>query len=210
MLKTISRQGQGGLRKKLCFFREILGKKGGQEKNRVNYYPFGLTFNHYDDGSGNQTFKFNGVEQEGLLEEYEMAFRGYDPALGRFKQVDPLTGVIPGVSAYHFGFNNPIRFADPLGLMGEVPSSDRYGKSTIISDMSMTNKDPNSGYWKPLYSTTLYSDGYNFHDKNGNEELDDDENYTIRLEIKTKLVGFVWVEDWYTNNSQTNGGILAK
>ena len=48
-----------------------------------------------------------------------MVFRGYDPALGRFMQVDPLTGLIPGINSYNFSFNNPIDFVDLLGLMGE-------------------------------------------------------------------------------------------
>lgn len=48
-----------------------------------------------------------------------MVFRGYDPALSRFMQVDPLTGLIPGINSYNFGFNNPIDFVDLLGLMGE-------------------------------------------------------------------------------------------
>ena len=48
-----------------------------------------------------------------------MDFRGYDPALGRFMQVDPLADIIPAINPYSFGYNNPVFFSDPLGLIGE-------------------------------------------------------------------------------------------
>ncbi len=47
-----------------------------------------------------------------------MAFRTYDPTIGRFQQIDPLADNISTISPYHFGYDNPIRFSDPLGLIG--------------------------------------------------------------------------------------------
>ncbi|WP_081474746.1 RHS repeat-associated core domain-containing protein [Cyclobacterium marinum] len=48
-----------------------------------------------------------------------MAFRTYDPYLGRFNHMDPLATMIPSLCPYHFGFNNPVWYNDPLGLMGQ-------------------------------------------------------------------------------------------
>ena len=66
-----------------------------------------------------QRYKYNGVELNDATGNYEMAFRGYDPALGRFMQIDPLADIIPAINPYNFGYNNPVFFSDPLGLIGE-------------------------------------------------------------------------------------------
>ena len=87
-----------------------------------DYYPFGLTFNQ--GGSRTNNYLFNGVELDGATENYEMAFRGYDASIGRFMQVDPLVNVMPGISPYHFGYNNPISYNDPLGLQGEKSATE--------------------------------------------------------------------------------------
>src|SRR5690606_37004041 len=100
-----------------------------------DYYPFGLTFNSYSrENSVMNRYLYNGVELNGHTGEYETRFRGYDPALGRFGQVDPLAGIIPGISPYHFGYNNPVKYADPLGLIGET---DIWGRDRFDSFTGM-------------------------------------------------------------------------
>ncbi len=93
-------------------------------KQVQDYYPFGLTFNEWTRAPEN-LYKYNNVEKDNTTGNYETLFRGYDPSLGKFTQVDPLTSFIPSLSAYHFGFNNPIFFNDPLGLMGNCPTCPR-------------------------------------------------------------------------------------
>ncbi len=83
-----------------------------------DYYPFGLTFNS-SAVSPENLYKYNGVEQDPNTGIYETLFRGYDPALGRFMQIDPLADFMPGINPYNFGFNNPISMIDPEGLMGK-------------------------------------------------------------------------------------------
>lgn len=46
-------------------------------------------------------------------------FRAYDAAVGRWTQVDPLAELVPSLTSYRFGFNNPISFKDPIGLFEE-------------------------------------------------------------------------------------------
>jgi RHS repeat-associated protein len=67
--------------------------------------------------------KFNdGTELTGEfdLSLYETPFRGYDPQLGRFWQIDPLSELGFDLSPYVFACNNPIRINDPLGLTGDT------------------------------------------------------------------------------------------
>ena len=109
----------------------------GNVVQRDDYYPFGLTYGHWHTGLENKN-KFNGVEENNLTQSYETAFRGYDGALGRFAQVDPLADLITGISPYHFGYNNPISYNDPLGLIGNNP----YGNNPLAKEgyenMTMT------------------------------------------------------------------------
>jgi RHS repeat-associated protein len=91
------------------------------KKKRINLYPFGLKHKGYNNvvsSNGNsvaQKFGYNGVElEESLgLNLHEMDFRLYDPAIGRFNGIDPVTHYSKGTSVAFD--NNPIYFADPSG-----------------------------------------------------------------------------------------------
>ena len=84
-----------------------------------HYYPFGLKHKNYNNNvtSSNPAldFKYNGVEQEKALgvNFYEMDLRQYDPAIGRWTGIDPVTH--HSYSTYSAFDNNPIYYADPSG-----------------------------------------------------------------------------------------------
>ncbi|NGX85112.1 RHS repeat-associated core domain-containing protein [Aequorivita sp. KMM 9714] len=108
------------------------------------YYPYGLIHNGYNPdhsvfevGVGGNviitpvtpllgdsyTYKFGGKEQqtEFDINIYDFGARNYDPALGRWMNVDPLADDPEQVdrSPYAFTWNNPINMVDPTGLKPE-------------------------------------------------------------------------------------------
>ncbi|MFV8354993.1 DUF6443 domain-containing protein [Flavobacterium sp. XS1P32] len=102
-----------------------------QEEN--NYYPFGLKHAGYANtiSSTNSAlkYKYNGKEyQDELgLNFYDYGARNYDPALGRWMNMDPLAEKMRRFSPYNYCFNNPLRFTDPDGMEGKsVIPPDEY------------------------------------------------------------------------------------
>ena len=68
-------------------------------------------------------YGFNGKEKDkniGSLTDYDYGFRIYNPAIGKFLSVDPLTQKYPYYSPYHFASNNPIITIDIDGLESSI------------------------------------------------------------------------------------------
>ena len=88
-----------------------------QEKN---YYPFGLTQKGYNEvlRGRNHAYGFtNKEEQDEIgLGWVDITARNYDPALGRWMNLDPFAEQMRRHSPYNYGFDNPIYFLDPDGM----------------------------------------------------------------------------------------------
>ncbi len=85
-----------------------------------HYYPFGLEHQNYSTITGNTGYKytFGGKEfqPEKDMNMYDFGARNYDPALGRWMNIDPLAEKMRRHSPYNYAFNNPVYFIDPDGM----------------------------------------------------------------------------------------------
>ncbi len=87
-----------------------------------DYYPFGMLMPGRQYKVDGYRYGFNGKENddevkgEGNQQDYGM--RIYDPRLGRFLSVDPLTRSYPMLTPYQYASNNPIENIDLDGQEG--------------------------------------------------------------------------------------------
>lgn len=86
-----------------------------------NYYPFGLKHKGYNSTLTGKDHKYgfgSKEEQDELgLGWIDITARNYDPALGRWMNVDPLAELMRRHSPYNYAFDNPIYFIDADGMM---------------------------------------------------------------------------------------------
>ncbi len=130
--------------------------------NEDHYYPFGLQHKGYNkppkdiaggelgeveigigigsnSGSANYKYRYNGKElQEELnLNLYDYGARNYDPAIGRWFNIDPLAEKFFDYSSYNYVLNNPVRFVDKDGM--DVYLVDENGKYILAKRENKTD-----------------------------------------------------------------------
>ncbi|RUT68083.1 RHS repeat-associated core domain-containing protein [Flavobacterium cupreum] len=106
-----------------------------QDENQ--YYPFGLQQKRPTDVmvASNYKYKYNGKEfqDELQLNVYDYGARNYDPALGRWMNIDPLAEKSRRFSPYVYALNNPVFFIDPDGMeaIGGITDPSEYKLNSI-------------------------------------------------------------------------------
>ncbi len=96
-----------------------------------DYYPFGWEMPGRQGSTGAYRYGFNGKEKDsdgefGAITHYDYGFRIYNPGIGKFLSVDPLTGIYPMLTPYQFASNRPIDGIDLDGLEWKISTKDIY------------------------------------------------------------------------------------
>lgn len=147
-----------------------------------NYFPFGLVHRGYNGNVsplGNSIAKkymFGGKEYQDELDLgwYDVSARNYNPALGRWMNLDPLAEQMRRHSPYNFAFDNPIYFQDydgmaPSGCCGNPSPIPTFG---FRITMGLINLGRNALGMDPVNvegsgSDRSSSDGYKYVTEDG-------------------------------------------
>ncbi|MBT1699239.1 hypothetical protein KK083_20245 [Fulvivirgaceae bacterium PWU4] len=84
-----------------------------------DYYPFGLTASTSQrENSLKNNFLYSGKERQDELDLgwLDYGARMFQPEIGRWGTIDPLSGSMEAISPYGFALNNPATLVDVLGL----------------------------------------------------------------------------------------------
>ena len=162
------------------------------------------------ENSGYQ-YKYNSKEwQDELgLNVTAMDWRQYDPAIGRFNVMDPLSELAPTHTPYKFGFNNPVYWSDPSGLFETRKEAREYRKEHGISGGISKQKDGTFAI-NDKKNGVSYSKG---DDSQANEIFDNDgvqESALVQAPAKKESssggAGFGWMTIWGTDRSGDTSG----
>jgi len=158
-----------------------------------NYYPFGLKHEGYNNYlATNNKYKYNGKElqDEMGLNFYDYGARNYDPAIGRWMNIDPLAEKSRRFSPYTYALDNPVYFIDPDGMMASTPPDwvARDDKSVYWDNNATSQSTAKSGetyLGKEVAYTSERGTTVNLHsDKSWDEQLvfaQVDKNDTARV-----------------------------
>lgn len=152
-----------------------------------HYYPYGLKHEGYNGNhlvidqevNGTPTivsvdpflgdshkYKFGGMEyqDEFDINIYDFGARNYDPALGRWMNIDPLAEMMRRHSPYNYAFNNPVYFIDPDGMI-PIPG----GSGLLVSDTKYLGTSDTSTGGFGVYVNAGKDESTNVYvEKNGN------------------------------------------
>lgn len=128
-----------------------------------HYYPFGLQHKGYNQQrsgfrskalnntivltpidpfvGSTYTYGFGGKEYDDSFDinTYDFGARNYDPALGRWMNVDPLADQMRRHSPYNFAFDNPVYWTDPDGMAPQDYYIDSATGKLLGQDGASTN-----------------------------------------------------------------------
>ncbi|MBT2563802.1 AHH domain-containing protein [Pedobacter sp. ISL-68] len=114
-----------------------------------DYYAFGGQMPGRAFNSSNYRYGFNGKENDnevkGTGNQQDYGMRIYDPRIGKFLSVDPITKQYPELTPYQFASNTPIAAIDRDGLESAVMIVPRgvsnYDHMQVIQGMNKTYKN---------------------------------------------------------------------
>ena len=172
----------------------------------------GMPGRKFTQSNSSYRYGFNGKENdneikgEGNQQDYGM--RIYDPRLGRFLSVDPITKEYPELTPYQFASNTPIMAVDLDGLEAYISiNNDRFLKGIQTSLKVNDIEEAERQVWAAVHSKTKSgtkaasfspdpnkNTGFEVHDSKGNIIFSQSDNLVY---LTTKKAWPKGGKDWY-------------
>ena len=121
--------------------------QGGIVVQKDDYYPFGGSFNHYQNTNPPNQYTYNNKELQPENQWLDYGARMYDANLGRFFNHDRFAEKYMDYNPYHYTLNNPIKYFDINGDSVNVSTTtDNDGNTTvdIYFKFALLNSSSNS------------------------------------------------------------------
>lgn len=150
-----------------------------------NYYPFGLKHTGYNQNTASiksvreYNYKYNGKElqDEFNINLYDYGARNYDPAIGRWFNIDPLAEKYASLTPYNYVNNNPNVFVDYDGK--DFGLTIDHDKKTIVFS---ANYYTNSIDYKSINNFISALNQWNNY--TGTYETSDKIEYSVSFNLK--------------------------
>ena len=147
----------------------------GQVIQDQSYYPFGMSMGEsltFDMPSSlpDNKYLYNGkeIQMDFDLGWYDYGARFYDPALGRWHVLDPLAEEAYSWTPFRYGFNNPLSYTDPTGMLEDWVEKD---DGTVYWDDKATSQETTKKGETYLGENVVVLEGASV-DENGNVDED--------------------------------------
>ncbi|MCC9070165.1 RHS repeat-associated core domain-containing protein [Flavobacterium sp. F-65] len=188
-----------------------------------NYYSFGLKYEGYntDNKQPNYKYKYNGKELQdesigGIqLNLYDFGARNYDPALGRWMNMDAMSEKYTDLSPYNYTINNPVNVIDPDGndiiLLIWLSQNGDVGHAALA--ISNYKKDKDGNYVTDKKGNNIEDGTYTYYDFEPAEGIGE-KNYDKSVRGKVNKRGNMTMKDIensnpaFTDKPQEIDGIL--
>ena len=129
---------------------QVAASLGTSVVQTSEYEPYGALLNR----SPNNRIGYTGHVMDAVTGLTYMQQRYYDPGIGRFLSVDPVTALTNGdmrhFNRYVYAYNNPYKFTDPDGRCG---ACDRFGDQ-FARDAAAGNSEVYAPFEKPVLIVT--------------------------------------------------------
>jgi RHS repeat-associated protein len=141
----------------------------GAIKSKFTSYPYGKTFQKESTFGGMQKYTFTGKEDDGHLMYY--GARYYDPRIGKFTSVDPLSSTFAN---YDYANGNPLKFVDPTGTTSVYQLREMFPEDNPIplvqrfSDI-LFEATPKDSISFSVFGPDLWEFGNSLADEDANE-----------------------------------------
>lgn len=118
------------------------------------YYPFGLAFSYNNLNNNKRLFNDKPLQDASvngeMLNLYDFGSRYYDPLIGRWETLDPLSELYYPLSPYNYCANNPVQYIDPngesihLNRIGDVVKEYNDGDDGVYTHYNLSHWDNKS------------------------------------------------------------------